>query len=116
MRTATGRMFAENPGIVIISCLLAILGVMGMRMVLKLDIQTFALAYVAAAATAAVRWTPMGAGVSIFSLIRAVCCLAIGLVIISLAGYPGVTSFHTASLLPQEIVEALGVFGRLYNR
>jgi hypothetical protein len=100
----------ENLLVATLSCLLAIIGVMMMRMVLKLDFQTWSAVYLAAAATAAIRWTSAGASLSIGSGFRAVFCLVIGLSAIKLAGYPGAASFQTASLVPHEIMEALGRF------
>jgi hypothetical protein len=100
----------ENLLVATLSCVLAIMGVMLMKIVLKLDYQTWSIVYMAAAATAAVRWTSRGASVSVGSALRAGACLVIGLFAIRLAGYPGVSSFQTASLVPREVMEALSHF------
>ena len=39
----------------------------------------------------------------------------IGLYAIKFAGYPGTSSFQTASLVPREIMEALGHFHIYYD-
>jgi len=105
----------ENLLVAIMSCMMAIIGVMTMRVVLKLDFQSWALVYVAAASTAAIRWTLAGATLSVGSLIRAAGCLMIGLYAIKLAGYPGAASFQTATLLPNEIKDALAHFHVFYE-
>jgi hypothetical protein len=98
-----------------LSCMLAVIGVMVMRMVLKLDFQSWAAVYIAAASTAAIRWTSAGTSLSIGSGFRAIACLVIGMFAIKLAGYPGASSFQTASLVPREVMEALGYFHVLYD-
>jgi hypothetical protein len=106
----------ENLLVILVSCVMAIIGVMTMRVVLKLDFQSWALIYIAAASTAAVRWTMHGANLSVWSILRAAGCLMIGLTAIQIAGYPGAASFHTASLVPREIADALGYFHVFYDK
>lgn len=106
----------EDLLVVSLSCLLAILGVMLMRMYLKLDFQAWSAVYILAAGTAAVRWTSAGSNVSIGSGFRALFCLLIGLIVNRLSGYPSVVSFQTASLLPNEVVDALAHFHIFYDR
>jgi hypothetical protein len=110
-----GKDREENFLVVTLTCLLAIVGVVFMKVGLKLDYQTWSFVYLAAASTAAIRWTSAGATVSILSTFRAVVCLGIGLGVMKLAGYPGITSFQTASLVPREIMEALGHFHVFYD-
>lgn len=100
----------ENLVVAIISSLLAIIGVVLMRVYLKLDYQTWSLVYLAAASTAAIRWTSQGIRVSIGSALRSFGCLVIGLYLIKLAGYPGFSSLQTATLLPREVMDALSRF------
>ncbi len=104
------RQDQENLLVVTLSCLLAIIGVMMMRMTLKLDYQTWSLVYLAAASTAAIRWTSEGATLSIGSVFRAILCFITGLGAIKLSGYPGVSPYQTASLVPPEVMEALARF------
>jgi hypothetical protein len=105
----------ENFLVMILSCGLAIVGVVMMRVVLKLDFQTWSLVYLAAACTAAIRWTSGGAMLSIGSIFRAGACLMIGQFAIKFAGYPSASSFQTASLVPHEIMEALSHFHVFYE-
>jgi hypothetical protein len=105
----------ENLLVTILSCGLAIIGVVMMRVVLKLDYQSWSLFYLAAACTAAIRWTSVGATLSVGSAFRAGACLMIGLFAIKFAGYPGASSFQTASLIPHEIMDALSHFHVLYE-
>ncbi len=100
----------ENAVVATLSCILAIIGIISMRVILKLDYQVWSIVYLATAATAAIRWTNSGAGITISSAFRAAACLAIGLGGIKLAGYSSASSFQTASLVPHEFLEALGRF------
>jgi hypothetical protein len=84
----------ESPLVIFVSCVLAIIAVVTLRVVLKLNFQSWALVYIAAASTAAIRWTMVGANMSVFSILRAFGCLMIGLTAIQFAGYPGAASFH----------------------
>jgi hypothetical protein len=105
----------ENLMVAVLTCMMAVIGVMTMRVVLKLDFQSWALVYLAAAATAAIRWTPSGSNISIGSALRSMGCLVMGLYAIRFAGYPVAASFQTASLVPHEILEAFSYFHALYE-
>jgi hypothetical protein len=105
----------ENLLVAIMTCVLAIAGVMMMRIFLKIDFQAWSLFYIAAACTAAIRWTPSGTSISVGSALRALGCLVVGLYAIKFAGYPGALSFQTASLVPHEIMDALAHFHVFYE-
>jgi hypothetical protein len=102
--------YQENLLVASLSCFLAIVGILVIRMGLKLDFQSWSLVYLAAASTAAIRWTSVGAGLSMLSGLRSLFCLVVGLSLTKLAGYPGTMSLQTASMVPPEIMEALGRF------
>jgi hypothetical protein len=109
------KMNQENLLVAIISCVMAIVAIIMMRTVLKLDLQSWAFLYIAAASTASIRWTMAGASLSVGSALRALACLMIGLFAIKFAGYPVPATFQTASLVPNEVMDALSHFHIYYD-
>lgn len=106
----TNKDYQENLLVAALSCVLAVGGILLIRMGLKLDFQSWALVYIAASSTAAIRWTSAGSSISVVSGLRALFCLVIGISLTKLAGYPGTMSLQTASMVPHEVMEALGRF------
>lgn len=102
----------EDPWIVTVTCLLAVLGVVFLRAGLSLDYRWWFAAYVAMGMTASIRRTSAGNGFSVWSGIRGIACLIIGLYAIQRLGYFGI-SYHTAALVPGDLIEA---FDRVKDR
>ena len=100
---------AEQPLVVVLTCLLAILGVMALRIVLRLDYQLWSVAYLAMALTAAIRRTSAGTDYSTLSALRGVACLVFGLYLTQTLGYPG-SSYRSADLVPEELVANINRF------
>ena len=100
---------AEDPLVVTLTCLATVLGVMVLRIVLRLDYQLWSMAYLAMGLTAAIRRTSSGNDCSTLSALRGVACLAIGLYATQKLGYPG-GSYHSADLVPEELVANINRF------
>jgi hypothetical protein len=96
----------ENHWLVIGTCLLAILGVMMMRISLGLDFRFWAGAYMAMALTAAVRRTSEGSDYTVWSALRGFACLFLGLYATQWLGCPE-PSYRSVALFPEEFLEAI---------
>ena len=99
----------EDPLVVTLTCLLTILGVMALRIGLRLDYQLWSVAYLGMALTASIRRTSRGNDCSTLSALRGVACLVVGLYVTQSLGYPG-SSFHQPDLVPEELVANINRF------
>jgi hypothetical protein len=97
---------AENRLVVVLSCLLAIVGVMLMRISLNMDLRVWAVAYLSMGLTASIRRTSHGTSFTTLSAIRGFMCLVIGLFVTDKLGYHSV-SLASARMLPEELLTAL---------
>jgi hypothetical protein len=100
---------AEDPLVVTLTCLLTILGVMALRIGLRLDYQLWSVAYLGMALTASIRRTSRGNDCSTLSALRGVACLVVGLYMTHSLGYP-MSSFHQPDLVPEELVANINRF------
>ena len=96
---------AENQWIVATTCLLAILGVILLRTTLGLNYQVWFMAYLAMGLTASIRRTSAGNTFSVWSALRGIGCLVIGLYLTRRLGYHGI-SYCSAALVPNELIDA----------
>jgi hypothetical protein len=103
---AMARERVENGWVVIGACLLAVLGVMAIRVILRLDFRLWPVFYLAMGLTAAIRRTSEGSDCTIFSALRGIVCLILGLHAAEWLGYPG-ASYRSIVLVPEGCLKAL---------
>jgi hypothetical protein len=96
----------ENPWVVVGACLLAVAGVMSIRVILGLDFRFWSGVYLAMGLTAAIRRTSEGSDCTAGSALRGIVCLFLGLHATEWLGYPG-NSYHSIALVPEEFLEAM---------
>ena len=101
---ASGR--SENLLVVTITCLLAVGGVVLLRVGLGLGYQHWASAYLAMGLTASIRRTSAGTDSTVGSALRGFGCLLLGLYASELLGYPAAWRVPP-ELIPGEVAAAL---------
>jgi hypothetical protein len=99
----------ENPWVVIGTCLLAVVGVMAIRVILGLDFRFWGAAYLAMGLTASIRRTSEGSDCTTWSALRGIGCLVFGLQATHWLGYPE-NSLRSVALVPEGFLEAMRAF------